>query len=82
MAIRLGTRNLTKRFGSFTAVSDVSLSFEPGLIHAVLGENGAGKSTLMKLLFGLHGPTEGEITVDGEPVTWRSSTDAMAGSGE
>ena len=78
MAIRLGTRNLTKRFGSFTAVSDVSLSFEPGLIHAVLGENGAGKSTLMKLLFGLHGPTEGEITVDGEPVTWRSSTDAIS----
>ena len=77
MSLRLGTRNLTKRFGSFTAVSEVSLSFEPGLIHAVLGENGAGKSTLMKLLFGLHHPTSGEILVNGEPVEWRSSMDSI-----
>jgi ABC-type uncharacterized transport system ATPase subunit len=76
-ARRLGTRQITKQFGAFTAVSDVSLSFEPGLIHAVLGENGAGKSTLMKLLFGLHEPTSGEVTLDGEPVVWRSSMDAI-----
>lgn len=76
-ARRLGTQDLTKRFGSFAAVSDVTVSFEPGLIHAVLGENGAGKSTLMKLLFGLHAPTEGSITLDGEPVVWRSSMDAI-----
>jgi simple sugar transport system ATP-binding protein len=73
----LETKKLTKRFGGFTAVSDVSLSFEPGLIHAVLGENGAGKSTLMKLLFGLHKPTAGEILLDGEQVEWRTSMDAI-----
>lgn len=76
-ALLLETRNLTKKFGSFTAVSGVNLSFEPGLIHAVLGENGAGKSTLMKLLFGLHQPTSGEILLDGKPVQWRSSMDAI-----
>jgi simple sugar transport system ATP-binding protein len=73
----LETRGLTKHFGAFTAVSDVSISFEEGLIHAVLGENGAGKSTLMKLLFGLHQPSSGTILLDGEPVAWRTSMDAI-----
>jgi general nucleoside transport system ATP-binding protein len=77
MSLRLETRNLTKRFGSFAAVSGVSLSLEPGLIHAILGENGAGKSTLLKLLFGLHSPSEGEILLDQEPIRWRSSMDAI-----
>lgn len=78
MSLSLETRGLTKHFGSFAAVSDVSLSFAPGRIHAVLGENGAGKSTLMKLLFGLHQPSAGSILIDGQPVTWRSSMDAIA----
>jgi ABC-type uncharacterized transport system ATPase subunit len=73
----LETRGLTKRFGKFTAVSDVSLRFEPGKIHAVLGENGAGKSTLMKLLFGLHQPSEGEIRLRGEVMHFHSSLDAI-----
>jgi simple sugar transport system ATP-binding protein len=78
MSARLETRNLVKRFGSCVAVSGASVSFEPSLIHAVLGENGAGKSTLMKLLFGLHKPTSGEILLDGESVSWRSSMDAIS----
>jgi simple sugar transport system ATP-binding protein len=73
----LATKGLSKRFGAFTAVSGVSLSFESGKIHAVLGENGAGKSTLMKLLFGLHKPSEGEIFLSGARVEWRSSMDAI-----
>lgn len=78
MSARLETEGLTKIFGSFAAVSDVSLSFEPGQIHAVLGENGAGKSTLMKLLFGLYKPTSGRMLLDGKMVEWGSSMDAIA----
>lgn len=74
----LEARSLSKNFGAFGAVKDISLKFEPGRIHAVLGENGAGKSTLMKLLFGLLQPTSGEISLNGETVHWRSSMDAIA----
>jgi ABC-type uncharacterized transport system ATPase subunit len=77
MSLRLETHELTKSFGSFTAVSRVSIAFEPGLIHAVLGENGAGKSTLMKLLFGLHMPSSGEIRLDGRVLRLRNSMDAI-----
>lgn len=73
----LEARHLTKTFGACTAVSDVSIKFTPGKIFAVLGENGAGKSTLMKLLFGLHRPTEGDVTIDGERVSFSSSLDAI-----
>lgn len=77
MTPALETRDLTKSFGSCISVSGVSVSFEPGMIHAVLGENGAGKSTLMKVLFGLHQPTSGEIYLNGEKIQWRSSLDAI-----
>ena len=48
----LEMKNITKRYGENTVLSDVSLSVRPGEIHALLGENGAGKSTLMNVLFG------------------------------
>ena len=72
----LETRDLTKQFGNFTAVAGVSLTFGPGL-HAIVGENGAGKSTFLKLLFGLHHPTRGEIYLDGTKREFRSSMDAI-----
>lgn len=77
MAALLETRQLRKTFGSRVAVSGVSLEFEAGRVHAVLGENGAGKSTLMKMLFGLHRPTSGMIILDGKEVEWNSSMDAI-----
>ena len=76
--MKLEIRGLTKRFGSFTANDSIDLTVEPGEIHCLLGENGAGKSTLMNMLYGLLEPTEGEILVDGEPVTFASPSDAIA----
>lgn len=57
----LRASNLVKRFGSLTAVDDVSLDVGAGEVVAVVGENGAGKTTLMSMLFGLLRPDEGEV---------------------
>lgn len=60
--------DLTKRFGDVTAVEDVDLTVEAGSIHGFVGPNGAGKTTTMQMLVGLLEPTEGEVTIDGEPA--------------
>jgi ABC-type uncharacterized transport system ATPase subunit len=73
----LETRKLTKEFGRFKAVDEISLDFAPGQIHAIVGENGAGKSTLLKLMFGLYEPSSGTVVIDGTPVAFRSSLDAI-----
>ena len=62
------------------ALDDVSIAFEQGEIHAVVGENGAGKSTLMKVLFGSEQASRGDILYHGQPVNFRSTRDAMAGA--
>ena len=61
----LETKDLTKKFGNFTANSGINLKLYRSSIHAVCGENGAGKSTMMKMLYGIYTPTSGEILVDG-----------------
>jgi ABC-2 type transport system ATP-binding protein/ribosome-dependent ATPase len=57
---------VTRRFGSFTAVREVSVRVGPGEIVGLLGANGAGKTTLIRMLLGLIGPSSGEITLFGE----------------
>src|SRR5438034_10773615 len=57
------THALTRRFGTFTAVSQVSLRVPDGAILALLGPNGAGKTTTIRMLSGLLAPTEGNATV-------------------
>ena len=72
----LKAENICKRFGSFTALNDVSLDIYSGEIHALLGDNGAGKSTLIKTLSGVHQPTSGNILVEGKNVSFASPLDA------
>ena len=64
----IAARGLTKRFGSFTAVDDLTLTVEPGMIFAFLGANGSGKSTTIRMLIGLLRPTAGAIELDGVDV--------------
>ena len=64
---------MTKRFGAFAALDDVSLKVAPGTFHALLGENGAGKSTLVKCIMGYYQPDDGELMVDDRAAGHRQS---------
>ena len=60
---------VTKRFGTFTAVSDVNLEIRKGEIFSLLGGSGCGKTTLLRMLAGFEDPTEGRIFIDGQDMT-------------
>ncbi|MEW6225604.1 MAG: ABC transporter ATP-binding protein [Chloroflexota bacterium] len=75
--MKLELRGITKRFPGVIANQGIDLVVEPGQIHALLGENGAGKSTLMNVLYGLYKADEGEILIDGSPVTFHDPGDAI-----
>jgi len=62
------TEAVSRAFGGVVVLSDISLKFRPGEVHAVIGENGAGKSTLMKILAGHLQPTSGRVLIGGEPI--------------
>ena len=72
----LEMRGIVKRFPGVLASDHVDFDVHAGEIHALLGENGAGKSTLMKILYGLYQPDEGEIFLNGRPITIHSPTDS------
>lgn len=61
-------RNVTKRYGNFTALNNVSLEIQEGKIFGLLGPNGAGKTTLIRMLNQITRPDEGEILFKGEPL--------------
>ncbi|WGF88487.1 sugar ABC transporter ATP-binding protein [Marinivivus vitaminiproducens] len=72
----LAARNVTKRFGAVAVLEKISFDLVPGELHALIGENGAGKSTLMKILSGYEPVSDGEIILDGRPVTFASNPEA------
>lgn len=71
-------KNVKKQFPGVTALDGISFDIMPGEVHVLLGENGAGKSTLMKILSGVHKPTDGQIIINGkqfEALTPKDSRD-------
>jgi len=77
-ALELECLNMSKRFGTFTALDDVSMKVEAGAFHALLGENGAGKSTLVKCVVGYYRADAGQIEVNRREREIRSPQDAHA----
>lgn len=69
-------KGLTKSFASVQVLKGISMAFERGEVHGVLGENGAGKSTLIKILTGVYSPSGGEVLLDGTPITLSKPVDA------
>lgn len=64
----LACREISVAYGSLKALSDVSVNFAPGSIHAVVGQNGAGKTTFARVVAGLVSPSSGDVAVNGSPV--------------
>lgn len=73
----LQIENLTKSFGVNTALDGITLTIEPGEVHALVGENGAGKSTLIKVLTGVYEPTDGRLIWNGQEVQVNSPKEAQ-----
>ena len=65
--VQLRARQVTRRFGAFTAVDDVSMQVQPGEVVGLLGANGAGKTTLIRMLLGLLEVTSGRVELLGGP---------------
>lgn len=64
----IAVTDLTKSFGRFRALDQVSLNVQKGSVYGLVGPNGAGKSTLIRHLTGVYRPDSGSVTIDGVPV--------------
>jgi simple sugar transport system ATP-binding protein len=70
-------KDVTKTFGRVDALRGISVKIEAGEVHCLLGDNGAGKSTLIKILSGVHRPSQGTYEFEGKPVQLRSPREAL-----
>jgi ribose transport system ATP-binding protein len=73
----LSMRPITKRFPGVVALEDVSFDVHVGQVHGLVGENGAGKSTLMKIMSGIYTEYDGQMLLEGEPVAFRDTREAI-----
>ena len=73
----LELKNISKSFPGVKALQNISVNFQNGEIHAILGENGAGKSTLMKIICGIYHADEGEVVMNGETLHLHGYSDAV-----
>lgn len=73
----LRLRNISKKFGAVSALTDIDLDIHAGEVVALVGDNGAGKSTLVKVLAGVHQPTSGTIEFDGREVALTNPAAAL-----
>ena len=64
----LEIKNVTKKFGDFTALENLSMTIPKGAVYGLVGPNGAGKSTIIRHITGVYRPDAGEITLEGQPV--------------
>ena len=78
MTALLELMEVTKFFGGLEALSNVSLDVREDEVLALVGDNGAGKSTLMKVLAGVHPPTDGQVLFKGQQVNLQRPADARA----
>ena len=74
---RLEVKNIVMQFPAVRALDGVSIAFEPGEVHGIVGENGAGKSTLMKILSGVQQATSGQMLLDGHPTLLHGVKEAL-----
>ena len=72
----LEMKNISKHFSGVKALDKIQFDLRKGEIHSLLGENGAGKSTMIKILAGIHTPTEGQIFINGKEVKIEKVSDA------
>ncbi len=73
----LAGRSIVKRFPGVVALDRVDFEVRAGEVHGLIGENGAGKTTLMHILAGAQQPSEGQILLDGQPIRFASTCDAL-----
>src|SRR5436305_15310043 len=73
----LEVQEISKYFGSVIALKDISMKVNAGEVMCLLGDNGAGKSTLIKILSGVHQPSEGRYLFEGKEMHFTSPRDAL-----